>query len=75
MNRVKACVTTYLKRCMEVTILLMIYRIWFKICVSNETEDVNVHAFEMITEKNESKTITKHILCKCKCKFDGKNVI
>ena len=24
----------------------------------------------MITEKNESKTLTKHISCKCKCKFD-----
>ena len=26
----------------------------------------------MITEINESKTLTKHIWCKCKCKFDGR---
>ena len=27
----------------------------------------------MITEINESKTWTKHISCKCECKFDSKN--
>ena len=26
----------------------------------------------MISRKNESKTLTKHISCKCKCKFDGR---
>ena len=26
----------------------------------------------MITGKNESKTITKHISCECKCRFNGK---
>ena len=26
----------------------------------------------MITGINESKTLTKHISCKCKCKFDGR---
>ena len=25
----------------------------------------------MITGINESKTLTKHISCKCKCKLDG----
>ena len=25
----------------------------------------------MITEINESKTLTKHISCECKCRFDG----
>ena len=29
----------------------------------------------MITEIDESKTLTKHISCGCKCRFDGKNVI
>ena len=31
-----------------------------KICVPNETEDINVKAFDMITNKNEAKTKTKH---------------
>ena len=26
----------------------------------------------MITAINESKTLTKHISCECKCRFDGK---
>ena len=26
----------------------------------------------MITGINESKTLTKYILCKCKCKFDNR---
>ena len=26
----------------------------------------------MITGIDESKTLTKHISCKCKCKFDGR---
>ena len=26
----------------------------------------------MITEMNESKTLTKHISCECKCKSDGR---
>ena len=28
----------------------------------------------MITGINESKTLTKHISCKCKCRINGKNV-
>ena len=27
----------------------------------------------MITGINELKALTKHISCKCKCKFDGRN--
>ena len=26
----------------------------------------------MITRINESKTLTKYVSCKCKCKFDGR---
>ena len=37
---------------------------------SNKTEDLNVSVFSMITEINESKTLTTHISSKCKCKFD-----
>ena len=43
-----------------------------KVCVSNKTEDLNIHVFNNITGINESKTLTKHLSCECKCKFDGK---
>ena len=40
--------------------------------VSNKTEDLNLSVLNMITGINESKTLTKHISCECKCKFDGR---
>ena len=43
-----------------------------KVCVQNKTEDLNIIVFDMIPGKNESKTLTKHISCECKCKFDGR---
>ena len=43
-----------------------------KVYVPNETNNLNLRMFNMITEINESKTLTKHILCECKCKFDGR---
>ena len=43
-----------------------------KVCVPNKTEDLNPSVFSMITGKNESKKLTKHISCKCKCKFNGR---
>ena len=43
-----------------------------KICVLNKTEDLNLSMFNMITGINELKLLTKHISCKCKCKFDEK---
>ena len=43
--------------------------------VSNRTEDLNIHVFNMITGNNKSKILTKDISCECKCRFDGKNVI
>ena len=42
-----------------------------KVCVPNETEDLNLHVFN-ITVINKSKTLTKHISCKCKLKFNSK---
>ena len=45
-----------------------------RICVPNKTKDLNIHVFNMITGKNESKLLAKDISCKFKCKFDGKNV-
>ena len=31
------------------------------ICVSKETKDINIKAFKIIINKNEAKTMTKHI--------------
>ena len=43
-----------------------------KVCASNEAGYLNLSIFNMITGINESKTLPKHISCKCKYKFDGK---
>ena len=43
-----------------------------KVYVPNKTEDLNLSMFNMITGINESKTLTKHISCECKCRFDGR---
>ena len=47
---------------------LMIYEVKY---VVNKTEDVNLNVFDMI-RINETKTLAKHILCDCKCKFNGR---
>ena len=39
---------------------------------SKKTEDLNRSIFTMITGITESKTLTKHLSCECKCKFNGK---
>ena len=41
-----------------------------KVCVQNKTKDLNISVFNKITGIKESKTLTKHISCECKCKFD-----
>ena len=46
-----------------------------KICIPKETKHINVKAFNMITNKNEAKAMTKHISCDCKCKFNSQHVI
>ena len=43
-----------------------------KPCAPNKTEDLNLSVFKMITGINKSKTLTKHISCEYKCKFDGR---
>ena len=43
-----------------------------EVCFPNKTEDLNLSVSNMITEINESKTLTKHTSCECKCKFDGR---
>ena len=42
-----------------------------KVWVPNKTEDLNLSMFNMITGISETKTLTRHISCECKCKFDG----
>ena len=41
-----------------------------KVCVPKFVPNLSV--FNVITAINESKILTKHILCECKCKFDGR---
>ena len=36
-----------------------------KVCVPNNTEDLNLSVFNLISEINESKTLTEHTSCKC----------
>ena len=43
-----------------------------KVSVPNKTEDLNLSMLNMITRINESKTLTKHISCKCKFRLDGR---
>ena len=43
-----------------------------KVCLPDKTEDLNLRVFNIITGINESKTLTKHKSCECKCRFDGK---
>ena len=42
-----------------------------RVCVPNETEDLNLHFLNMITAINKSRALTKHISYKCKCTFDS----
>ena len=41
-----------------------------RVCVPNKTENLKLSVFNMITGINETKILTKHISCECKCKFD-----
>ena len=43
-----------------------------KVCVPNKSEDLNLSMLNVITEINVLKTLTKHMSCECKWKFDGK---
>ena len=44
-----------------------------QICIPDKSENLNINVFNMITIKNESKTLTKCISCKYEYKFDGAN--
>ena len=41
-------------------------------CVPKETKYINVKAFNMIKNKDETKAMIEHISCDCKCKFNSK---
>ena len=43
---------------------MMSYLLWKK-------QKINVKVFETTVNENETKTVTKHISCDCKCKFDS----
>ena len=38
---------------------------------SKKAKDINVKGFNIIKNKNEAKTMVKHILCGFKCKFNS----
>ena len=40
--------------------------------VPNNTEDLNLSMFNMITGINKSRSLAKDMSSKCKCKFDGR---
>ena len=42
-----------------------------KLCIPKETKDITVKAFSMITNKDETKAMTEHILCDFKYKFSS----
>ena len=44
-----------------------------EVCISNKAEDLNLDVFNMNKIINESNGLKKHLSCKCKCKFYGKN--
>ena len=43
-----------------------------KMCIPKETEDINIKAFKMITNKDEAKAMTENISCGFKCKFNSR---
>ena len=51
--------------------IVSIYDISNKRCVPSKAENLNLNVFEMITGINESKSLTKHV--SCKCKFNERN--
>ena len=43
-----------------------------KVCVRNKTGNFSVSVFIVITEINESESLTNQMLCKFKCIFNGR---
>ena len=42
-----------------------------RVSIPTKTEGLNLSVFNKIANVNESKLLTKHISCECKCKLDG----
>ena len=42
-----------------------------KICVPRKKKNINVKAFNRMTNKDEAEAMTEHISCDCKCKFNS----
>ena len=43
-----------------------------RVCLPSKSDDLNLSSFNMITEINESKILTRHKSCKCKCNVESK---
>ena len=43
-----------------------------RVCVPDKTKDSKLNVYAIITGKNGSKILTKHVSCNCECKFDGR---
>ena len=53
-------------------IIFIVNDVFNKTCVSNKTEDLNLSMLNIIAGINESKALTRHASCQCKCKLDGR---
>ena len=38
---------------------------------NNKKQDINIKVFNIVTNKNEAKTMTKHISCDSRCLFNN----
>ena len=43
-----------------------------KVCVPNKAKDLSISLFNVITWISESRTLTQHVSCECKYRFDGR---
>ena len=72
MNAIKNYATIHLQlnQIDGLEVVILLYDLSIKVCVPNNTKDLNISIFNMIIGVNESKIKKKHISCECECKFD-----
>ena len=70
MNTVKNYATIHL-RLKQIDVLKFVILL-IKYVFQTKTEDLNLSVFNMVTGINDLKTLTRHISCKYKCRFDGR---